>query len=391
MDELIALKPELLLAEPPQPAVRDRAVLVRGNCIEAVIDAAQIPSAARVIDLPGATLMPGLIDAHVHLTLCGCGNPRETMLAEDDVFLLLRAAENARQALAAGITTLRDCGDRDGVTFTVRTAIDRGITPGPRLLLCGPPLTSPRGHCYFMGGEVHSREQIVNSITDRAHRGADFIKVMATGGGLTPGTNSLGLQFSRDDLAFIVSEAARHRLYVAAHAHSSEAIQTCVEAGVRTIEHASFVKPEALAVIASARAIVVPTNVPAANAVRAGRTLGLAGEVGLSSDEFLEQRRRTLRQFIDSDVPVIAGSDAGATGVDFKSLLGEIELLAEALGDFPRAIAAATSMSADCLGLPDTGRIRVGLRADLLAVSGNPMTDLAALRRPVLVMAGGRL
>jgi imidazolonepropionase-like amidohydrolase len=242
-----------------------------------------------------------------------------------------------------------------------------------------------------MGGEVHSREQIVNSIADRVHRGADFVKVMATGGGLTPGTNSLALQFSREDLEFIVSEAARHNLYVAAHAHSSEAIQTCVEAGVRTIEHASFVKSEALTAISSTRAIVVPTNIPAANAVRVGRTLGLAREVGLSSDEFLELRRQTLRQFIDSAVPVIAGSDAGATGVDFKSLLGEIELLAEGLGDRPRAIAAATSESADGLGLPDTGRIRVGLRADLLAVSGNPMTDLAALRRPVLVMAGGRL
>src|SRR5437763_14567910 len=145
MDKVTILTPEWLLDDPPSPPRRGMAVIVRGSLIEAIVPAATDP-------LPGITLLPGLIDAHVHLTMCGCHTPRQTMMRESNDLLLLRAAENARQALRAGITTLRDCGDRDDITFTLREAIHRGIVEGPRLLLCGAPLTTPRGHCYFMHG-----------------------------------------------------------------------------------------------------------------------------------------------------------------------------------------------------------------------------------------------
>jgi imidazolonepropionase-like amidohydrolase len=398
MDELIVLRPEYVLADPPRPATTGRAVVVRGQRIEAVISAGGAPVHAKVLAFPGATLMPGLIDAHVHLTLCGCCTPRQTMMRETNEMLLLRAAENARQALRAGITTLRDCGDRDEVTFHLREAISRDVLPGPRLLLSGPPLTSLRGHCYFMGGEVEGRDDMARKIGGLVTSGADFIKVMATGGGLTPGTDSLALQFSPDDLAFIVSEAGRANRYVAAHAHSPESIRVCVGAGVRTIEHASFVDRGAIAAdgailqaMSSQTVIAVPTNIPAVHAAQAGRTLGLARQIGLTSEQFLEGRRRVLRELISSGVRVIAGSDAGATGVPFDSLLGEIELLAEGFGSTARAIAAATSKSADSLGVSGAGRIREGMFADLLIVAGRPEEDLQALRKPLLVMSRGRI
>jgi imidazolonepropionase-like amidohydrolase len=398
MDEVIALKPDLVLANPPDPPRSKMAVLVRGAVIEAIRPAAQVPAGASILELPGATLMPALIDAHVHLTLCGCCTPRETMLREDDQMLLLRASENARQALAAGIATLRDCGDRNGVTFALRRAIAAGVMPGPRLLLSGPPLTSMGGHCHFMHGEVASRAQMARAIDSAAGQGADFIKIMATGGGLTPGTDSLKLQFTAGDLAFMVSEANGRGLYVAAHAHSPEAIRACVEAGIRSIEHATFVHRGAIAAdgdtlraMSKLRVIAVPTGIPAVIATRAGRTLGLAKEIGLTSQEFLEGRRRVLRDLAANGVEMIAGSDAGATNVGFSSLLGEIELLAEAFDSIPRALAAGTSSAADALGVADTGRIREGASADLLAVYGNPNEDLSSLRRVALVMAQGRV
>jgi imidazolonepropionase-like amidohydrolase len=398
MDELIALRPDSVFADPPHPSLPDHVVLVRGEFIEGVIPAVQLPASARVLELPGTTLMPGLIDAHVHLTLCGCDAPRQTMMQEDNQILLLRASENVRNALRAGITTLRDCGDRDGITLALRKAIRRGVVPGPQLLLSGPPLTSPRGHCYFMGGEVEGRESIAHKVEELVKSGVDFIKVMATGGGLTPGTNSLALQFSDEDLAFMVAEAAKHGLYVAAHAHSPQSIRTCADAGVRTVEHATFVSSQGIAVDRDALeamfrhcAIAVPTNIPAHHAVREGRTLGLAREIGLGSEEFLAGRRRVLRDLIAAGVRVIAGSDAGATGVHFTSLMGEIELLAEAFDSIPRAIAAATSLSADCLRIINTGRIQQGCYADLLGVVGQPEKDLTALRRPALVVSRGRL
>ena len=398
MDELIVLRPGYVLADPPKPALAGHSVVVRGERIEAVMASGDTPADAKVLEFPGATLMPGLIDAHVHLTLCGCCAPRQTMMQENNDILLLRAGENARLALRAGITTLRDCGDRGAVTFTLREAISRGVLPGPRLLVSGPPLTSPRGHCYFMGGEVDGRDHIARTIEGLVMRGADFIKVMATGGGLTPGTDSLALQFTADDLGFIVAEAGKGNRYVAAHAHSPESIRVCVEAGVRTIEHASFVTSGAVAAdgvtleaMSRRGVVVVPTNIPAVHAACAGRTLGLARQVGLSPETFLEGRRRVLHDLIASGVRVIAGSDAGATGVPFDSLLGEIELLAEGFGGASRALAAATSDSADCLGVRDAGRVFGDALADLVIVAGNPEDDLQTLRNPLLVMSRGRI
>jgi imidazolonepropionase-like amidohydrolase len=395
---LIALKPDFLLEDPPAPPRTGAAVLVRGDNIEDICDATAVPEDARAIELPGATLMPGLIDAHVHLALSGCETPRQTMMQEDDQLLLLRAAENARAALMAGITTLRDCGDRGHVTFALRRAIDRGITIGPRLVVSGAPLTSPRGHCYFMGGEVEGRAHIAKTIAARAHAGADFIKMMATGGGLTPGTDSLAVQFPSEDLTFAILEARKHGLYVAAHAHNAESIRECAEAGVRTIEHCTFaghgkVEAEARAVqiMAERGAVAVPTAIPAVLAVRKGRTLGIARQIELTPEQFLEGRRTVLRELVRNGVPVIAGTDAGATGVPFCALAEEIEWMGQACGNALEALAAATARSADVLGLAGAGRIRKGFWADLLAVAGNPAEDLSALGRIRLVMSRGAI
>jgi len=398
MAELIALKAGLTLDDPPKPPLPLRAVLVSGRKILDICGASDIPASARVVDLGDATLLPGLIDAHVHLTLCGCPTPRQTMMREDRDTLLLRAAENARMLLLAGITTARDCGDRDAVTFALRDAIESGVVAGPRLLLCGSPLTSPRGHCYFMGGEVEGAASITRAIRTRAQLGADFIKVMATGGGLTPGTDSLSLQFSADDIALIVAQADRHGLYVAAHAHSGASIRISVEAGVRTIEHCSFVQhgrvaadPEVVRAMSARNVVAVPTNIPAALAIQNGRTLGLAKQVDMASGDFLEGRRMATQQLIAGGVRVIAGTDAGATGVAFDALAGEMELMREAYGSALQAIASATSLSADSLGLSEVGRIRPGFDSDLIAVRGNPAHNIALLREPIFVMSKGTI
>ncbi|HWD97652.1 MAG TPA: amidohydrolase family protein [Bryobacteraceae bacterium] len=398
MAELIALKSGLTLEDPPNPPLPSRVVLVSGRKIQDICSASDIPASARVIDLGDATLLPGLIDAHVHLTLCGCQMPRQTMMQEGRDTLLLRAAENARTLLRAGITTARDCGDRDGVTFALRAAIENGVIAGPHLLLCGSPLTSPRGHCYFMGGEVEGAAGIARAIRARAQLGGDFIKVMATGGGLTPGTDSLSMQFSAEEIGLIVSEAERHGLYVAAHAHSAESIRTSIAAGVRTIEHCTFVEHRRVAAdldtvraMSARNAVAVPTNIPAALAIQNGRTLGLAKQIEMASDDFLYGRRIATQQLIGAGVRVIAGTDAGATGVTFDALAGEIEILQETSGSALQAIASATSLSADSLGLSGVGRIRRGFESDLIAVSGNPAEDVTVLRRPIFVMSKGAI
>lgn len=153
--------------------------------------------------------------------------------------------------------------------FILRESIQSGLTLGPRLVLSGRPLTSRRGHCYFMNGEVDGREAMTELIADLAEKGADFIKVMATGGDLTPGTNPLAMQFSREDLAFIVREATHRGLQVAAHAHSLEGSKAAVEAGVAVVEHATFMDETGISMdhslvkrMAEQKTVVIPTSIP---------------------------------------------------------------------------------------------------------------------------------
>ncbi|MGO9231180.1 MAG: amidohydrolase family protein [Bryobacteraceae bacterium] len=398
MSELWRIEPEWLFDGLSEGVALGQAVVVRDETIEAVGPLAQLDGSAieRRVLLPGVTLLPGLIDAHAHLTLCGCATPRQTVMRENNEMLLLRAASAAREAVFHGITTVRDCGDRDGVTFLLREAIRRRITEGPHLLLSGPPLTPPRGHCYFLRGEVEDQNQIRETVQTLAARGADFIKVMATGGGLTPGTDALRMQFSTQDLAFAVEEASRHGLTVASHAHSTESIAACTEVGVRTIEHASFISanvvaadPEIMQRMAEKKIVAVPTTVPARNALRSGRPLGLARQIGLTPETFLGLRQEVVGALVRSGVQVIAGTDGGATGVRITDLRGEIEILAEAGMGAAKALRAATSTAARVLGLGRIGRIEPGCVADLLGVSGNPLEDLAALGLPVFVMKAG--
>ncbi len=400
MSENLIIVADVLVDGTAVPARRDMAVVLDGAKISRIFPAdalAEEPGCA-VLRFPGCTLLPGLIDAHVHLCMSGGMTPRQTMMGEDNDLLLLRAAHNARTALHAGITTVRDCGDRDGVTFTLRRAIRDHVVEGPRLLLCGRPLTPPRGHCYFMHGEVEGEAAISAAVNDLAGRGADFIKVMGTGGGLTPGTDSLGLQFRPDDLSSIVKRARDHGLPVAVHAHSAAAIHAAAEVGAASIEHATFVTRHGIAVddvtlgvLAQRRPQVVPTSIPAVNAVREGRTLGLAREVGMTSEAFLAGRRQAVSDLRARGLTILAGTDAGATGVRFTDLAGEIALLADAGMGNEEAIAAATGRSAEALGLRELGRIQPGCTADLIVVRGDASRDLAGLREPCLIVQGGRV
>ena len=389
MNPKFIIQPEWLFTGEHNGFAKNTAIVCEEGKIKELIPSSSVPeeSEYQALQYPGHTLLPGLIDAHVHLTMCGCCSPRQHMMKESDELLLLRASFNARLLIEWGITTARDCGDRNGVTFHLREAIQAGIIPGPHLLLAGPPLTSPRGHCYFMMGEVADREHIEKRIAKAARQGADFIKVMLTGGGLTPGTDSLGLQFAQEDLEFLVTAAKNYGLYVSAHAHSPEAISLAALSGVRTIEHASFVDrkkgvmadPNILKTVKENGSVIVPTNIPAFNAVQMNRQLGLAKEIGISSDEFLNNRMKVTSQLMAKEISLISGSDAGATNVSFRDVKGEIKFMKHVGMDASKALATATGLAATALGLPLTGKISRGYVADLLLAEGNLENDLEVL------------
>ncbi|MFD7432242.1 amidohydrolase family protein [Streptomyces sp. NPDC059818] len=372
--------------------LRDGAVLVRGERIVGVgprpdIKVLASPEATTMA-FPNGTLLPGLIDCHVHLALDAGPDPVTALLDTDDADLLAGMAKRARQLLDSGVTTVRDLGDRNGLALRLRDSIARDGVLGPRILSAGTPLTRPGGHCWFFGGEVDSEAALRELVRRNAEEGVDVIKVMATGGGITKGGPPVWqAQFTTAELHLVVAEARKAGLPVAAHAHGTAGIEAAVAAGVTTLEHCTWmaqdgfdVRPDLVAEIAAKEIRVCPAASP--------DWRGFAERFGVERAEEMFGR---LRWMADQGVRLIAGTDAGVTHAVFDGFVSSLEFFRH-IGLSPaEAIDSATVEAALALGIAsDTGRLSPGYRADLLAVTGDPLSDLADLRDVRLVMSAGR-
>ncbi|WP_414943022.1 amidohydrolase family protein [Amycolatopsis sp. cmx-11-32] len=376
----------------PSTPVEDGAVLVEGDRILAAGPRAEVtaqasPDAER-LDFPGATLMPGLFNAHVHLAFDATREMLPNFLASDDVALRAGAKDRLGQLLRSGVTTVRDLGDRDALGARVRVELAAERIAAPRLLTAGTPLTVPRGHCHFFGGEVTGDGVIRALIDANAADGADVIKVMASGGQITEGGADMWeSQFDVRQLQLIVEHAASHGLPVAAHAHGADAIEASVEAGVRTIEHCTWMTGPQQQDRRDGVAKRMADEGIAACSTSSRNWRVLAERMG---EELAKNVYGRLSWLEELDVPLLSGTDAGLPGSVFDDPVGALELY-EWLGFGKRRILEiATEDSATGLGFGDvTGRLAPGLSADVLVVDGDPLTDLSALRNLRLVLARG--
>ena len=365
--------------------IPDPVVVIDGTTICAVTPGGIAPGGAAVIDLAGATLLPGLVDTHVHLAFDASADPVGGLASRGDAEVVQAMARAGRVALHGGVTTVRDLGDRGYLSLELRGR------PGlPTIVAAGPPITTPGGHCHFLGGATApTLGGIRAAVREHASRGVDVIKIMASGGSLTPGSRQDLAQFPSDVLRAAVDEAHRLGLGVTAHAHAVTAIADAVAAGVDGLEHVTFWTEDG--VDAPSHLI----RMIAVQQIAVGATVGLVPVPGAGPPPAVAARRpgiiANLRRLYEAGASMVAGTDAGLAPMKPHDVVRHAPPMLRQLGFGPaEALRAITSAAAGVCGLGHCkGRIAPGFDADILAVDGDPVADPEALHHIRAVYARG--
>lgn len=386
--------------------IEDGAVVIRGGRVVACGPRAELPaSAAAVVDFGDATILPGLIDTHVHLIWPGDGTANDVFTtAATDAELLLTAVRNAQRALLAGVTTVRDLGSRGRVVLDLRDAIAQGTISGPRIVAAGAPITITGGHMHYLGGEADTAADVRRVARTLWKRGVDVFKVVGEGGG-TPRTHSWIPTYTTDELAAAVAEARSHETQVTVHANTIEAVRRAVEAGVDGVEHASLYRTrdevgfdDALVDrMAEQGTFIGHTLTGPYRSIERAR----AGWATLDEAErsYWDTRQRTWEarvgnygRMLQAGVRLVASTDAGWSLVPFGEYALTLELIVRA-GATPRqALIGATRLAAQAVGLGDEiGTLEPAKAADVSIVAGNPFEDISHLWNVRGVVRGGRV
>lgn len=332
------------------------------------------------IDTSGATLMPGLIDAHVHLGLEATGDVVSTLRQRSTGDMTLRLLENAQVTLAGGITAIRDLGGVEWLEIAIRDAIRQGRHPGPTIRCAGKVLTITGGHGAWIGLECDGPTDYVRGVRLNVKNGADCIKLMATGGVLTGGVDPLAPHPSVEELTAATATAHDFGLRVTAHAQGARGISRALAAGVDSIEHGFELTEEIIATMLTNGTYLVPTL--AAMMALLGMKDRLPSFARDKAERFSSMHFDSFKRFVAAGGKVALGTDAGTPGNRHGENAQELAHMV-ALGMDPlAALVAGTYHAADLLDLPDQGRIISGAAADLLLVPGDPSADIAAVADP---------
>ncbi|HEV7979229.1 amidohydrolase family protein [Amycolatopsis sp.] len=350
----------------------------------------------QVLEFAGATVLPGLIDTHVHLGGDSENGALERLAEYPGEKLDAVIEAGLRRHVAAGVTTVRDLGDRrwSVLGWRERRRVGEVGFACPTIVASGPPVTSVGGHCWSMGGAVEGAGELIAAVGERAGRGVDVVKVMASGGNATPGTDVMSCQFSLDELKLVVAEGHRLGLPVTAHAHGLTAVEQAIAAGVDGIEHCSCVTETGvemsdalLGSLADSRILVCPTLGKTPGAAPPPVVVEMMRRTGMT----WEARLRLIGRMYEHGVRLVSGTDGGiSTGKPHGILPFAIADLVGGGVPVAAALASATSEAASACGLGDRkGRLRPGWDADLLVTDGDPAVDIAALGRVRAVAVGG--
>jgi imidazolonepropionase-like amidohydrolase len=379
MSEPLVVWADRVIVDVDRPVVENAAVVVRDGCIEDI----RVGRAPGALAFPGCTLLPGLIDCHIHLAIeADANDPMHRK--EPEAIMMLRMAKNAAINLRAGVTACRDVGTRSGMAIWMKEAFRKRLYRGPRVYASGRPLGAPEGHCNYMTVDVRNAGEAREAVRGEIGAGADVIKLMVTGGLIPP---SRGTQMAPDSVRAAVEEAHRLEIPVAAHSETREGARLCAEAGVDSIEHGIELEDDVLDTMAARGLTFVPTLTAFHQVVQFGHANRLPEDTLRRASEMLEHLQTSLRRAIEMRVPVAAGTD-----YKHGSIALELELMVQ-FGAAPKdALRAATKTASRLLRVDKTlGTLEQGKWADFIAVAGDPLANIGAVNRVQAVVLDGAL
>ena len=374
------------------PGRPSHSVLVVGSTIAWVGPTAQEPEGSfdRVVDATGGTVLPGLINSHVHV--CNDGAPDLFAQVRDDSIPVatIRGARSAQLALGSGTTTVRDCGAANGVALELAQAIDSGLVEGARVRAAGRVITMTGGHGHFMGREADGVDAVRHAVRKELQGGAHFIKAMATGGVLTPGVKPTQTALLKEELAAVVQEAHNAGKRVATHAIGQEGIRNALLAGVDSIEHGFYLDEELFELAVARGTYLVPTLLAISGIATEGEQGGAPAWMIEKAQLEVQRSQEMFRAAVGSGMKIAAGTDAGTPFNGHDALDRELALMVQ-IGLSPmQAIVAATANAAELLDLGDRiGTVEPGKLADLIVVDGDPLTDISHISKVLLVAKQG--
>jgi len=369
--------------------VADAAVLVEGGRVAYAGPAADLPASATGVEareFPGCSLLPGLVDVHVHL-VASAGPDLAAGIPGSEAERTLAAVRNARRQLDHGVTLVRDLGAPGAEVVAVARAIEAGTVEGPRVLAAGPAVTMTGGHIPYLGRIADGPDAMRAAVRGNLAMGARCIKVVATGGVLTMGIDPREPAYTQPELDALVDEAHRLGLTVAAHAIGEGGVAAALRAGVDSVEHGMFLDDAAIELFLATGARYTPTFC-APHGILAGPSV--PGWIKDRARPAAEAQGDSFRAAVKAGVPVVAGTDAGTPDNPHGGVAREVAFMVEAGMDVLLAVRAATAEAADLLGDPDRGVLRPGAHADVLVAGGDVAADVTALHRPAAVFQGGR-